>query len=149
GTRFIAVILGAPAGPGGERIRDDDGRRLLAWAFANFKTLRPLVDVEPARLWKGKADWAKLVPGESLPFTVHADRGASLRYYTEIQDPLTAPLPAGFTAGAVILLDELGELRRIPLVTAEAYEAGGLFKRLGDSIRMLWRPKPKTGTQGM
>jgi D-alanyl-D-alanine carboxypeptidase (penicillin-binding protein 5/6) len=141
GTRFIAVILGAPAGPGGERIRDDDGKKLLDWAFANFKTLRPLADVEPARLWKGQSDWVKLVPGESLPFTVHADRGASLRYYAEIQDPLTAPLPAGFTAGTLIISDELGELRRIPLVTAEAYEAGGFFKRLGDSIRMLWRPK--------
>jgi D-alanyl-D-alanine carboxypeptidase (penicillin-binding protein 5/6) len=141
GTRFVAVILGAPAGSGGERIRDEDGRRLLDWAFENYRTVRPSFVVERVRIWKGAADYAELVPGEPLPFTAPADRGHVLRYRAEVTDPLVAPLPAAYRAGTAIVSDEYGELRRIPLVTALSYERGGFFKRLGDSLVMPFRKK--------
>jgi D-alanyl-D-alanine carboxypeptidase (penicillin-binding protein 5/6) len=143
-TRFIAVLLGAPSGPGGEAARDSDGRRLLSWAFEHFRTMRPLVKLEPARLWKGASDWAYLVPAAPLPFTVPAGRGISPVYAAEITDPLVAPLPEGYRAGTLVISDEYGELRRVPLVTREAYAQGGFFKRMGDGMKMLFRPK-KTG----
>jgi D-alanyl-D-alanine carboxypeptidase (penicillin-binding protein 5/6) len=140
GTRFILVILGAPARPGGDRIRDADGERLLAWAFETFKTIRPVIGVpEPARLWKGKTDRVELVPGEAADFTAPVNRGHSLWLSAELEDPLTAPLPAAYPAGNLIISDEEGELRRIPLLTAAEYEAGGFFKRLWDSIRLFFR----------
>ncbi|MDR0452633.1 MAG: D-alanyl-D-alanine carboxypeptidase, partial [Treponema sp.] len=70
GTRLIAVILGAPANYRGERVRNEDGRNLLNWGFANFRTLRPaLPEIEPLRVWKGKTNYVNCVPGESLNFT--------------------------------------------------------------------------------
>ncbi|MDR0602355.1 MAG: D-alanyl-D-alanine carboxypeptidase [Treponema sp.] len=143
GTRFIAVLLGAPSGPGGEAARDNDGRKLLSWAFEHFRTIRPSVKPFPARLWKGKSDWAYLVPAAALPFTAPAGRGDSLGYTAEITDPLIAPLPAGHPAGILVISDGRGELRRVPLVTREAYERGGFFKRTGDGVRMFFRPKAK------
>jgi D-alanyl-D-alanine carboxypeptidase len=41
--------------------------------------------------------------------------------------------------GNYILYDSLGELRRIPLLTAGEMERGGFFKRLIDSIRFYFR----------
>ncbi|WP_245535026.1 D-alanyl-D-alanine carboxypeptidase family protein [Leadbettera azotonutricia] len=142
GTRFIAVILGAPAEWRGDRIRDEDGRRLLAWAFNHYKTVRPqLPELEQARVWKGKTNFAGLAPSLPLDFTSLKERANRLYWKTELIDPLIAPLPSGSPAGELILSDDQGELRRIPLLTTEDIEKGNFFKRLWDSIRLFFRKK--------
>ena len=142
GTRFIAVILGAPAGWGGDRIRDEDGKKLLDWAFACYKTIRPRPPApEPSRIWKGRENYVELVYAAPLEFTALAERGENLGWVIEREDPLIAPLPAGSHAGNLVLSDGFGELRRIPLVTAREAEKGGFFKRLFDSIRLFFRRK--------
>jgi D-alanyl-D-alanine carboxypeptidase (penicillin-binding protein 5/6) len=143
GTRFIAVLLGAPASAAGIRIRDDDSRNLLEWGFDNFKTLGvPAPPLEPARVWKGRANRTGLVPaggmGANWVFTTYAGRGGSLRWETELAEPLIAPLPAGAEAGTIALWDEFGELKRVPLLTTDAVEQGHFFRRLWDSIRLFF-----------
>jgi D-alanyl-D-alanine carboxypeptidase (penicillin-binding protein 5/6) len=143
-TRLIAVILGAPASYGGDRIRDRDGDRLLSWAFEQFKTVRPRIrQPEPARLWKGKAKWLELELAEAPHFTAPLNRAAddSLQFTVETADPLIAPLPAHYPAGWLIISDEQGELNRVRLLTGQAYEQGNIFKRIWDSIRLLFRKK--------
>jgi D-alanyl-D-alanine carboxypeptidase (penicillin-binding protein 5/6) len=140
GTRLIAVILGGPAVRGGDRIRDEDGRKLLEWGFRNYKTIRPVIEpLEPVRVWKGKINQTDLVPALALEFTAPANRGADLRGEAELDSPLIAPLPAGSAAGTFILYDNFGELRRVPLLTVQAVEQGGFFKRLWDSIRLFFK----------
>ena len=140
GTRFIVIILGAPAGWGGDRIRDDEGKQLLDWAFGNYRTLRPSPGELPGvRVWKGKSDYVNLIYGERLHFTARAERGENLAWTTELEDPLIAPLPAGSRAGVLKISDSLGELRNIPIYTTEAVEKGGFFKRLFDSIRLFFK----------
>jgi D-alanyl-D-alanine carboxypeptidase (penicillin-binding protein 5/6) len=142
GTRFILVLLGAPARPGGDRIRDEDGRNLLDWAFAAFKTIRPEIGViQPVRLWKGKANTVELKAGGGVPFTAPADRGDSLWISTELNEPLIAPLPSGYEAGSLVISDARGPLHRIPLLTVTEYEKGNFFKRLWHSVRLFFRPK--------
>jgi D-alanyl-D-alanine carboxypeptidase (penicillin-binding protein 5/6) len=136
GTRFIAVLLGALT----DQIRDDDGVRLLTWGFDNFRTLNPVAEyIPPVRIWKGKAKYASLTPAEALTFTVSTRRGLPLRWSAELEDNLTAPLPAGSPGGTLILSDDRGELRRIPLVLEFDAEQGGFFKRFGDSIGLFFK----------
>jgi D-alanyl-D-alanine carboxypeptidase (penicillin-binding protein 5/6) len=140
GTRLVAVILGAPANNRGESIRDEDGRNLLNWGFDNFRTVCPVFPApEPLRVWKGKTGYVNPAPAESLNFTVRADRGAGLRLTPEYAEPLSAPLPPGSRVGTLVISDNLGELRRVPLVTTENVEQGGFFKRLFDSFRLFFR----------
>jgi D-alanyl-D-alanine carboxypeptidase (penicillin-binding protein 5/6) len=140
GTRFILVLLGAPAIWGGDRMRDDDGRRLLSWAFDQYRTIRPLIgELEPAPLWKGRRKEVRLDIAEAPDFTGPRDRGRQLYLSTELIDPLTAPLRAGENVGTLVLSDDLGELRRIPLLAAEEYPPGGFFRRLWDSLRLFFR----------
>ncbi|MCL2878621.1 MAG: D-alanyl-D-alanine carboxypeptidase [Treponema sp.] len=164
GTRFIAVILGAPTGRSGERIRDDDGRRLLDWAFANFKTVYPEIGkLKETRLWKGKektvhfklaqpdplaagaaftsGNTAFIAPAGSAAFTAPANRAQSLWVSYEFTDPLIAPLPADYPAGSLIISDEQSELYRVQLLTDKVYERGNIFRRIWDSLRLLfYRP---------
>ena len=139
-TRFIAVIMGAPAEPAGMRIRDNDASRLLSWAFENFKTVRTGdVHAERARLWKGRENEARLVLAEPADFTAPLDRANALKFETVIPNRLIAPLPAGFPAGYLVISDERGELNRVPVVTAYSYEKGNIFKRLWHSILLLFK----------
>ena len=140
GTRFIAVVLGAPSGRGGDRIRDEDGRRLLEWAFSRYRTLRPRLDapLPQARIWKGRENYVPIGLGAPLDFTASVERGENMTWHIETGSPLIAPLPAGSPAGNLVLFDSLGELRRIPLLTAGEVERGGFFRRLFDSIRLFF-----------
>ena len=140
GTRFIAVTLGAPFGWGGDRLRDADGERLLNWAFDNYRTVRLYPpNPEPARIWMGRQNHVELLWGGPLVFTALAERGENLTGIIELTDPLVAPLPAGSLAGTLIAYDNLGELRRIPILTAANVENGGFFKRLIDRIQLFFR----------
>jgi D-alanyl-D-alanine carboxypeptidase (penicillin-binding protein 5/6) len=140
GTRFVLVLLGAPAVQGGDRMRDEDGRKLLAWAFEQYRTIRPIIpEPEPVRLWKGKLKEVRLSVAEAPDFTGRRDRGQQLYLSMEITDPLIAPLSAGEQVGTLVLSDDRGELRRIPLLAAEYYEPGGFFKRIWDSLRLFFR----------
>jgi D-alanyl-D-alanine carboxypeptidase (penicillin-binding protein 5/6) len=137
GNRFIAVILGAPARLNGDRIRDRDGEKLLAWAFDNFKTVRPAAwQPEPVRLWKGKENRVELRLDRPLSFTAPLGRAASIYYATETAT-LIAPLPADYPAGWLILSDDEGELHRVRLVTEKAYAQGNVFKRTWHAARLL------------
>ena len=138
GTRFIAVVLGAPSRWGGERIRDEDGEKLLEWAFANYKTVRPNVGaMEPLRIWKGRENYVGLLPALPLEFTALSERGGEISWHIEAKEPLFAPLPAGSQVAELVLYDSLGELRRIALVTVKDIEKGGFFKRLFDTVRLF------------
>jgi len=142
-TRFILVLLGAPASSGGARLRNQEGALLLSWAFDNFKTVRPGINVNEetdmftAQLWKGKTDTVELEPGESLNFTSHVSRGDSLKFKSVINEPVIAPLAAGVHIGDLYISDEYGELCRKPLVTKYAYESGSVFKRVWHSILLF------------
>jgi D-alanyl-D-alanine carboxypeptidase (penicillin-binding protein 5/6) len=142
-TRFIAVILGAPAQYGGDRIRDRDAERLLSWAFGNFRTVRPEIPpLEQVRLWKGREKQVSLLLSEEPAFTAPLGRAASLRYQTRINEPLIAPLPASYPVGWLVLADDEGELHRIQIFTAKEYQQGNIFKRIWHSIRLLfWKNK--------
>jgi D-alanyl-D-alanine carboxypeptidase (penicillin-binding protein 5/6) len=142
-TRFIAVILGAPAHPGGVRIRDHDGERLLSWAFENFKTVRTQAGpLEPARLWKGKAKQVTFELAEAAVFTAPADRALnSLHFTQEIDHPLIAPLPVWYPSGWLVISDEEGELHRVRFLTTQAYQQGNIFKRAWDTLRLFFLKK--------
>jgi len=139
GTRFIAVILGAPSEWGGDKKRDEDGRKIIEWAFDNYKTIRPDIgELPPARVWKGKDNYAAIAPEEQLDFTSGTERGGQLSWKIELKEPIIAPLYAGQELGRLVFYDNLGELRRVTLVSAQNAERGGFFKRLFDSIRLFF-----------
>jgi D-alanyl-D-alanine carboxypeptidase (penicillin-binding protein 5/6) len=146
-TRLIAVILGAPATYGGDKIRDQDGETLLEWGFSRYKTVRPVIgELPPVRVWKGRQKQAGLALTENTLFTAEVDRGNGLRYETELDSPIIAPCAKGGRAGDLVLYDNKGELRRIPLVFTEDVDTGGFWARLWDSILLFFRKlaEPKT-----
>ncbi|MDR0644635.1 MAG: D-alanyl-D-alanine carboxypeptidase [Treponema sp.] len=143
-TRLIAVVLGAPAVKNGADIRDEDGRKLLEWAFSHFRTIRPDIGVlENVRVWKGRRKFAGLALGAPVEWTATADRGQSLHFEIQLNEPIIAPFYAGDVAGSLVFSDSIGELRTIPLVFTENVERAGFFKRLWDSICLFFKIRLK------
>ncbi|GHU10360.1 D-alanyl-D-alanine carboxypeptidase [Spirochaetia bacterium] len=161
-TRLIAVILGAPAQWGGDKIRDADGTALLEWGFRHFQTLHYTIpSISSVPLWKAKNDFIDIIPASYvqqgngnirqnnvsgsniLEFTTYTGRGFGLRWETRIEEPLIAPdktpLGKGTVVGNITLYDDQGELRRIDLLTADDIEPGGFWKRLWHSIRLFFK----------
>jgi D-alanyl-D-alanine carboxypeptidase (penicillin-binding protein 5/6) len=143
GTRFIAVVLGVPAELGsfwGFRARVDDCRKLLEWACANYKTLRPPApEIPDARIWKSRQKLVPLKPAELITVTTPIDRGFDPEWEIELVSPLIAPAAAGTEAGKLRLYDRDGLLREMSLVTAVEAERGGFWRRLWDSIVLFFR----------
>ena len=139
-TRFILITLGAET----TRRREADGNLLLSWAFENFKTVYPVpCEIGKERLWKGKENEIELVIDGELEFTSPSDRANTLSYEIVIPNLLIAPLPEKYEAGFLIISDEYGELKRMPLLTAQSCERGNFFKRLWHSILLFFKNKLK------
>ena len=134
-TRLIAVLLGAVS----EEERDLNGAAMLNWGFDNFKTLRPTVTILPElRIWCGKEKYIPSELAEPLSFTASVRRAGILQIETEIFPELKAPLGKGVQCGVLIISDETGELRRIPLVLEKEAVRGNFFRVLFDSIRLFF-----------
>jgi len=140
-TRFILVLLGAPSQRGGSRIREEDGFRLLSWAFENFKTVSAkTIELDDVQLWKGKEKSVKLaLNSEKLIFTSPLDRADELYYETVIDGTLVAPLAKDHPVGCLVISDQFGELHRERLVTAASYEKGNILKNIWHSVVLLFK----------
>jgi D-alanyl-D-alanine carboxypeptidase (penicillin-binding protein 5/6) len=135
-TRLIAVLLGAST----EEDRDRDGEALLNWGFENFRTFRLSADYLPTvRIWGGAEKYITLKPGETLVFTVSKHRAGVLLQETETIGDLKAPLAAGTQGGTLLVSDEMGELRRIPLVLEKEVRRGNFFRVIMDSITLFFK----------
>jgi D-alanyl-D-alanine carboxypeptidase (penicillin-binding protein 5/6) len=135
-TRLIAVILGAET----EESRNGDGKALLDWGFANYKTMTLTIDLLPqVYIWKGKTRYGEVTAAENPQMTASKRRGLVIVMDVELKEDLEAPLPAAYEAGTLIISDEMGELRRIPLVLKESAERGGIWRRFFDSIRLFFK----------
>jgi D-alanyl-D-alanine carboxypeptidase (penicillin-binding protein 5/6) len=139
-TRFILALLGAPSNRDGGRIRQADGIRLLTWAFDNFKTVSVEAgQIEDVKLWKGRENTVQLgIDTQIVDFTSPLNRANELYREVVITSTLVAPLPANYHAGYLVISDEIGELKRLPLVTTKAYERGNFFKRIWHSILLFF-----------
>ena len=105
----------------------------------NIVTMRniyvPISAVKTAALKIAHND---LLLKNSAAFTAARSRAGALFVSAEINNPLIAPLAAGSPAGWLIISDEQGELYRLELLVSKNYEKGNIFKRIWDSIKLLF-----------
>lgn len=132
GTRLIAVVMGTAS----EKSREQEAAKLLNFGFANFETVLVAGQGEPVaslRVYKGTANRVNLVPTEEVAATVpRGQKDVATR--VEAPPSAVAPLEAGQQLGEMVVLKGDRELKRVPLVAAEAVPRGGFFKVLLDSV---------------
>lgn len=138
--RLIAVVLGVPGSNTAEGTarREEDGKTLLSWGFANFQTVKPaLPESKPVRVYKGAATQVALEAKGTGALTVKKGQEASLTTTVHQETSVIAPVAKGTKLGEVIYSANGQEVGRIDLVAAADVGQGGFFRRIWDGV-ILW-----------
>lgn len=138
GTRFIAVTLGGPGNnvAEGNRYREQDGRALMEWAFANWKTHIIDEDIElSVVVWGGKKDRIFAVPARTAPLTVPANSKGPFTLRANLQQAVMAPVQAGDGLGSIEWLDSAGRIAAVIPVIADRNSPAAAFPiRIKDTV---------------
>lgn len=162
GVRFIAVILGGAGRTSaeGKRIREENGKALIEWAFSNFSTVYaqdfplevPAISVTGAQ---EPPNQTALLPhlfdpnGTGAAFTVPFSAVALLQHKAAIQtqvivpEALAAPIAKGQKVGKIRFFAEIdGEtiiLAEFPLVADKTITQGSALRWKYDTLALKWR----------
>jgi len=138
GMRLISVVMGSDNQ--GARMRAT--RALLNFAFRFYEThklykARQTVTTSP--VWKGVADILNLGINDDLWVTIPRGSRDKLDIKTDIENTIIAPVHKGSVHGNLIVSLGGRKLAERSLVSLDAIEAGSLFERLEDEVRLLFR----------
>ena len=136
GMRLISVVLGSPSIRG----REDASAALLNYGYTFYETVK-LQDAGEALLtpqvFKGEAQTVPVGSREATHVTIARGTADRITKEAAVDGPLVAPIKAGTAVGryTVSVGDEV--VARVPLVTLQDVEEGGLWRWAVDSVK-LW-----------
>ncbi len=136
--RLISVVMGSPSA----KVRTRATAALLGYGFRAYDTRRVYAAAEVVanvRVWKGESRELRLGLGEDLLLTLPRGEHERLTTIVDTEEDIVAPVAQGAVRGSLrVRLDEDLVAER-PLVALHEVEAGSLWQRIGDSIRLLFR----------
>jgi D-alanyl-D-alanine carboxypeptidase (penicillin-binding protein 5/6) len=135
--RLISVVMGAPS----IKAREAANAALLGYGYTFYETAkvkgRGEAILKP-RVYKSADNLAPIGIQQDIYVTVGRGEAANLKTTANVQEPLTAPLPANKPVGELIVTTAAGEsVATVPLFPLKAVPEGGLWTRMVDSIA-LW-----------
>ena len=134
GTRLIAVVMGTNS----EQARKVESKKLLNYGFRYFETVKAYSAGESfisQRIWGGDLDEVELGISEDVVITLPKGQRDKLKANFELDEQLQAPLSKGQHVGTVYLQLNGEDVASFPLVTLQAVEEGGFFKKMMDYIK--------------
>jgi D-alanyl-D-alanine carboxypeptidase (penicillin-binding protein 5/6) len=137
GMRLISVVMGAS----GEKARERETQKLLAYGFRYFETHQLYTagsELSRSKVWKGDNDNVILGVRNDVYMTIPRGKSDVLNAELIVDEALTAPIAADEEYGELVVSLEGVEKVRVPLIALEAVEEGGIFKRLWDSIVLFF-----------
>ena len=137
GTRLISVVLGT----GSENARAQETQKLLSYGFRFFETHELYgadQEVTTNKVWKGSARIVSL--GLEKPLVITVPRGSykELVATTNLNLPFIAPIKIGQVLGSVDIHLEGTLVATRSLVALETIGKGGWWRRLIDTLLLLW-----------
>jgi D-alanyl-D-alanine carboxypeptidase (penicillin-binding protein 5/6) len=137
GMRLIATVMGTE----GEKQRDDASRKLLNYGFRFFETF-PLHEDNQAltemRIWKGEQETVPLGLEQPLHITVPRGQRSNVEANMKVDSMIMAPAKKGQQYGTVNVMLGDQSLASKPLVALQDVDEGGLWRKLVDSIKLLF-----------
>ena len=136
--RLITIVLGTKSASA----RAQESQKLLNFGFRFYEThelYKAGVSVKQIDIYKGQQD--KLDIGLINPLYITIPRGdyKNLKPIVNVQDRILAPMAKGQELGNISI--QLGEtlIKKVPLVSLNDVPEGSFFKRLKDSILLLFK----------
>lgn len=135
-TRLISVVLGAVS----ETSRAIESQKLLNYGFQFFETTmvyRKGQPINSLRVWKGNEKLVNAALTQDLYFALPKGDYARVKANMTSKQPLIAPVKANQVIGSIIFTLDGKKIAERPLVATKAVEAGGIFGRILDSIKLM------------
>lgn len=142
GYRLIAVVLGiqAESHENGAVVREQAAARLLDFGFETFDLVRfDTPTIASRRVWKGAARTVHVRAPGSTSLVVPKERVEELSGEIDIVPELTAPVQRGQEIGEIRYSLNGRVLEAVTLTAGETVERGHIFRRIWDSLLLLWR----------
>ncbi|PCJ99964.1 MAG: D-alanyl-D-alanine carboxypeptidase [Zetaproteobacteria bacterium] len=136
GRRVIIVINGLES----SKARSEEATRLLQWGLNGFRSLALFddgKDLDRAQVYLGVKNTVGLQAKESLSLVVPKLFESDLKVEIHYNAPLKAPIAKGVEVGTITVSIPKGGVIEVPLVTAEAIEALGMFAGVIAKARLL------------
>ena len=136
GMRLVSAVLGTDS----MRAREDANAALLNYGFSFYQTRRLYAAGEPlttGRVWKGTEPEVGLVLKRDLYVTGQRGPVGSVKAELDVPGRLVAPLSTGTPIGKVSIVVDGATIATHDLYPAVDVPAGGLFRRMIDTVR-LW-----------
>lgn len=135
--RYTLVINGLA----NQKERAQEAVKLMTWALKNFTTVTVCKAghaVETAPVWLGVEEKIALTVAKDCRVTIPQLAKKDLKIDIQYQGPLNAPLAKGQQVGKIIITGPtINTPIEVPLITAEAVEKAGFFKRIMSSLSYL------------
>jgi len=136
GTRLVSVVIGAPS----VNSRESGSAALLNYGFNFYETvmLRKAREVLlTPRVYKGASKYVAAVSMAAVQVTVPRGQAAAVTTSASVHQPLVAPLARDVAIGELQVAVAGRTVATVPLYPAQPVPAGGLWRRLVDTI-ILW-----------
>lgn len=136
--RLLAVVLGSPS----ESARADDSERLLNYGFRFYEThelFKKHQIVSRVPLYKGTINQLAVGLDENQFVTIPNGQYQRLNITTQAINGLQAPVEQGSKVGELIIQFDNNIIESKPLYALENISRGGIFTRMKDAIRLLFR----------
>jgi len=141
GRRLIAIVLGVQASSHeeGGRLRAQDARALLDYGFDSFESLEfGVPELGEVSVYKGRTRRAVPTAPEGITVTIPSGTRDRLGGQVNQVDAVLAPMPADTVIGSIRVTLDGVILKEVP-ITVGPLERGGFFRRMWDSLRLLFR----------
>ncbi len=138
GMRLVSIVMGTES----ENTRANANQTLLNYGFRFFESRRLYqanTPIKEVRIWKGDSEMLALGLPEDLFATVPRRNNAELKANITVDKQILAPVKVGDKLGKVIVKVGNETIASRDLIALKAVEKGGIFRRLYDSLVMLFR----------
>ncbi|MBG6244253.1 serine-type D-Ala-D-Ala carboxypeptidase [Candidatus Symbiopectobacterium sp. 'North America'] len=137
--RLISVVMGGRTFKG----RETESKKLLTWGFRFFETVAPLKagkEFASEPVWFGDSDRVSLSVEKDAYLTIPRGRMKDLKAsYVLNNTELHAPLSKNQVVGTINFQLDGKTIEQRPLVVMNEVKKGGIFGRLFDYIRLMFR----------
>lgn len=136
--RLLAVVLGAPT----ETARSDDSERLINYGFRFFEThelYKAGATITSLPLYKGQTNTLPIGLTSPQYITIPNGQYQRLSINTKVPKYVQAPLKKGDQIGELIIQFDHEVIATRPLYALQDAPAGGVFTRMKDALRLLFK----------
>ena len=137
-TRLISIVLGTTS----ESLRAAESQRLLNYGFQFFEShlmYKRGQSVNTLKVWKGSENTLSATVSDDLYLTLPKGEYSRIKAKMFSKQPLIAPIDAGQEIGTIQFLLDGKVIDEHKLVAAKKVEIAGVFGRMWDSIKLLFR----------